>query len=258
MIKVLIVEDEKMASARLQNLLAEYDPEIKVLAHLDSVKNAVQWLMNNPSPELIFMDIQLGDGISFEIFDFIKIDCPIIFITAYNEYAIEAFQVNSVDYLLKPLNKDDLFKAMEKFKTIFGNKVEKQVQEFDLNALKEIINNYKTNYKNRFIIKNGEHLKAVPINNILYFFSREKGTFIQTDDNRRYLLDYTMDQAEKILDPTLFFRINRQYIVSFEAITDMVSYTNSRIKLILQNSTDEKDIIVSREKVSDFKKWLDR
>ena len=253
---VLIVEDEKMAAARLESLLLAYNPEIKILGRLDSVKNAVQWLLSNPGPDLIFMDIQLGDGISFEIFELVKIDCPVIFITAYNEYALKAFQVNSVDYLLKPLNKEDLHRALQKFESRFGKA--QLFEQIDLNVLKKIVSNYETTYKNRFIVKTGEHLKALPVSTILYFFSREKGTFAQTSDNRRYLLDYSLEQVEEMVDPDLFFRINRQFIVSFDCIADMISYTNSRIKLVLKCADDHKEIVVSREKVAAFKKWLDK
>lgn len=258
MIEVLIVEDEKMAAARLKGLLQEYADDIEIVGQIDSVKNTVQWFLNNPQPDLLLLDIHLGDGLSFEIFDLVKIDCPVIFVTAFDEYAIKAFQVNSVDYLLKPLNKEELFKAMEKYRKVFGSKSVSNVEKLDLSILKSIISGYEPTYKNRIIVKTGEHIKALSIQNILYFFSYEKGTFAQTTDNRKYLIDYTMDQTEEMLNPTLFFRINRQYIISFEAIKDMISYTNSRIKVVLQNSTDEKDIIVSREKVGDFKKWLDR
>jgi DNA-binding LytR/AlgR family response regulator len=214
--------------------------------------------MHNTQPDLIFMDIQLGDGISFEIFELVSIQCPIIFITAYNDYAIQAFKVNSIDYLLKPLDKESLFQAMEKYHTLFSQPSRKTKPELGMDVLKELFQSYGTAYKNRFIVKVGEHLKAVQVKDILFFFSREKGTFAQSTDKKRYLLDYTLDQIEQITDPNQFFRINRQYIVKFEAIQDMISYTNSRLRLLLYHAEDHKEVIVSREKVNEFKSWLDK
>ncbi len=256
MIKVMIVEDELMAAARLHTLLKGYHTEIEVLKQVDSVKNAVQWLMANPLPDLIFMDIQLGDGTSFEIFEHVDVSCPVIFITAYNEYAIRAFKINSVDYLLKPLEKVALFAAMDKYMQLFGQPT--GYPAVDMNALKALIGNTAPAYKHRFMVKTGEHLKVIPVADILYFFSRDKGTFAQVKDDRRHLLDYTMDQLEGVLDPAVYFRINRQFIICFDAIKDMISYTNSRIKVVLPNANDLKEIIVSREKVQDFKQWLDK
>lgn len=255
---VLIIEDEKMAADRLQSMLQTYDPQIEVLAQLDTVKRAVAWLLTQAHPDLIFMDIQLGDGISFEIFELVSIGCPVIFVTAYNEYAIQAFKVNSVDYLLKPLDKESLIQALEKYRKLFGQPDQKQLPAPGIEALKQLVQSYGTSYKNRFIVKVGEHLKAVQVSHILYFFSREKGTFAQTNDKKRFLMDYSLDQVEQRVDPNRFFRINRQYIVSFEAIHDIISFSNSRLKLLLPYAEDLKEIVVSREKVAEFKTWLDK
>jgi two-component system, LytTR family, response regulator len=257
--KVVIIEDEQMAANRIKALLAAYDSDIEIIAHLDSVKKSAQWLLNNPHPSLIFMDIQLGDGISFEIFELVKITCPIIFITAYNEYAIQAFKVNSVDYLLKPLNKESLYQALEKYKKLFSHATPIQnMPEISLDVLTQLMGSFNKSYKNRFIVKVGEHIKAIAVRDILYFFSREGGSFLQCNDKKRYLLDLTMDQIEQQVNPATFYRINRQYLVSFEAIRDIISYSNSRLRLDLLQAEDQKEIIVSREKVSDFKEWLDK
>ena len=256
--KVVIIEDEQMAANRLISLLTSYSSEMEVVAHLDSVKKSAQWLLNNPAPDLIFMDIQLGDGISFEIFELVNIQSPIVFITAYNEYAIQAFKVNSIDYLLKPLNKENLYAALEKYKKLFGQSTVKKTQEINMDVLTQLLGSFGNSYKNRFIVKVGEHLKAVQVTDILYFFSREGGTFLQCKDKKRYLLDLSMDQIESQVNPATFFRINRQYLISFEAIMDIISYSNSRLKLILQHAEDHKEVIVSREKVGDFKGWLDK
>lgn len=256
--KIVIIEDEPLAANRLISLLKAYSEDVEILAHLDSVKKSAQWLLNNPVPDLIFMDIQLGDGVSFEIFGIVNIQCPIIFITAFNEYAIQAFKVNSVDYLLKPLDKEHLYQALEKYKKLFGQTPARKTPELSLEAISQILGSYGQSFKNRFIVKVGEHIKAVAVADILYFFSREGGTFLQCKDKKKYLLDYTMDQIEQQVNPAHFFRINRQYLVSFEAILDIITYSNSRLKLSLLHAEDHKEVVVSREKVGDFKGWLDR
>lgn len=254
--RVLIIEDEKMAADRLTTLLHAYDASTDVLAQIDSVKKAVAWLLGNPPPDLILMDIHLGDGISFEIFELASVQSPVIFVTAYNEYAIQAFKVNSVDYLLKPLDKDSLFRALDKYRNLFRQSAPQPAWNADV--LRQLVESYGHSYKNRFIIKIGEHLKAVQTDEILYFFTRERGTFAQTTGQRRYLLDHTLDQVEQLVDPKQFFRINRQYLVRFEAIDDMVAYSNSRLRLLLKHADDHAEVVVSREKVNQFKAWLDR
>jgi two-component system LytT family response regulator len=248
---VVIVEDEKPAARHLQRLLENMG--ISVIAHLESVKNSAKWLANNPSPDLIIMDIQLGDGLSFEIFEIVEVACPVIFVTAFDQYAIEAFKVNSIAYLLKPIEPDELGRALEgysKMKAIFNSKEGK-------NQLKEAQSTIHSNYKTRFVIKVGAHLKTVAVADVLYFFSQDKATFLKTKDARSYVIDYTMDQLEEIVDPASFFRISRKYLVDIKAIEDIVSFTNSRLLLQLTH-LKERDAIVSREKVSEFKAWLDR
>jgi DNA-binding LytR/AlgR family response regulator len=253
MISVLIVEDEPQAANRLENLIGEVDPEIKVLAKLDSIKQSVKWITENQSPSLIFLDIQLGDGISFDIFDKVDVSCPVIFTTAYNEYALKAFKVNSIDYLLKPIDKQELKTAIDKFKKIGPGNASNKMMESISSAMAMLTKKYKS----RFLIKVGEHLRYIETSEILFFFSLEKTTFAQTRDGRKHIVDYTMEQLEGILDPARFFRISRKYTVASDSIQDMISFTNSRLRLVLSTS-DDKEIIVARERVQEFKEWLDR
>jgi DNA-binding LytR/AlgR family response regulator len=251
MIQVLIIEDEPHAADRLKQLISSLKPEIKVIDTLESVRQSVSWLKANPMPSLIFLDIHLADGISFEIFDQVEVTCPIIFTTAYDAYALKAFSVNSIDYILKPIDRNDLQRSLDKFTRMSGT-AEKMMESISL-AVEMLTKKYKT----RFVIKVGEKLKSVEVNDILFFYSLDKTTFAQTGEGRKHIIDFNMDQLEGLLDPSRFFRINRKYLVSVDSIHDMISYTNSRLKLVLKTSTDD-DIIVARERVQDFKYWLDR
>ena len=254
--KILIAEDESMAAKRLTRLLLEIQPDIEILATLDSVKRVSKWLNENESPDLVFLDIQLADGLSFEIFEKATITAPVIFATAFDEYAIQAFKVNSVDYLLKPINPEDLKKALDKFRQHYQVKEVSQ-PAFDLSMIERAMTMMTKQYKERFVVKIGEHIKTVDTTDALYFFSQEKATFLQVADNKRFIIDYTLEQVEQLVDPKRFFRINRKYLVSLDAVKDIVTYSNSRLRLILKD-TDDMDAIVSRDKVQDFKKWLDR
>ena len=246
----LIVEDEKVAAVRLSGLIKKYDPTIDILGIVQSVKNAVQWINTHQTPDLIFMDIQLADGLSFEIFEQTIVKTPVVFTTAYDEYALKAFKVNSIDYLLKPVDFNELKNAIEKFKANHSPK-EIPVPVFD-----NILQSLTKNYKNKFVIKVGEHIKVFSTEEIQCFFSMEKSTFLQNNSGRDYAISYSLDQLEDLLDPSRYFRINRKFIVSLTAITDIVSYSNSRLRVKLQ-SNESDELIVSREKVQDFKKWLE-
>jgi DNA-binding LytR/AlgR family response regulator len=252
--KILIVEDERQAAQLLENLIKELEPQWMVLEKLDAVTSAVRWLNQNSSPDLIFMDIQLADGISFEIFDICQVNTPVIFTTAYNEYALKAFKVNSIDYILKPIDKDELRSALEKFKRLNGQPI---LQSKMLESIGHAMNMLTRKYKERFMIKVGEHLKTIDVSAILYFYSHEKTTFCCTAEGRSFILDFTLEQLEEMIDPHQFFRINRKYMVSSSAIQDILNYTNSRLRLVLKGSSDN-DVIVAREKVQEFKNWLDR
>lgn len=254
--KVIIVEDEQLAANRLEKLLLNSSRKIEVLAKLDTVKRVVEWLELYKSPDLIFMDIQLADGLCFEIFDLVEVNCPVIFTTSYDQYAIRAFKVNSIDYILKPLDPGELYNAINKFEFLANNYSEKSSPEAQ--ALQEAIKMLKQeSYKERFIVKIGEHIKSIAIEDINHFSSEEKTTFANTSQNRKYVLDYTLDQLTEIIDPSRFFRISRKYIVAIDGFEDIISYSNNRLKIHLKND-NTMDAIVSRERVQGFKRWLDR
>ncbi|MBN3035995.1 MAG: response regulator transcription factor [Bacteroidales bacterium] len=251
--KVLIIEDERPAAEMLRKMILGLDPEADILKSIDSVKGSVEWFQKNPLPDLVFMDIQLGDGLSFEIFERIHVPCPVIFTTAYDEYAIRAFKVNSLDYLLKPVNPDELEAALEKYRLHYVNRTweKDRVPE----AMKKVIQWLSGKYKKRFVIRFGEHFRTVETDQILYFHSYEKATFLHTADDHNYVVDHSLDQLESMLDPGMFFRINRKYIVSMQSIRDIIIYSNSRLKLELLHCKDP-DTIVARDKVNRFKSWL--
>lgn len=250
---ILIVEDEPRAAAHLAHLIRQARPGAQVTATIDSVKRTIEWLEHSPSPDLIFMDIELGDGRSFEVFEQVAVRSPVVFTTAYDEFALRAFKVNSIDYLLKPVTKEDLIAAFTKYDTLTRSVTAPSVQE----SIGLVMQMLAKKYKERFIIKTGERLRQVNVKDILFFFSLEKATFAQTNDGRKHILDFTLDQIEGLVDPAQFFRINRKYVVCSEAIHDMVSHVNSRLKLLLRGC-DDKDIIVARERVQLFREWLDR
>ncbi len=251
---VIIIEDEEQAAQRLETLVKSIVPEVKVWAKLDTVKGAVEWFAGNPQPDLIFMDIQLADGISFLIFEQCEVKSPVIFTTAYDEYALKAFKVNSIDYILKPVDKNELESAVKKFK---GLTMSSQSQSTLMANIGEAVKMLTRKYKSRFVVKVGEHLRTIEITDVQYFYSQDKTTFCVTREGRNIILDYTLEQLEEMLDPEKFYRINRKYLVCSDAIQDIISYTNSRLKLLLKASSDT-DIIVARERVQEFKTWLDR
>lgn len=250
MITALIIEDEKLAARRLLKLLSIYDIEIKATLH--SLSEAKNWLDNYKHPDLILLDIQLSDGLSFELFKHRNITSAIIFTTAYDEYALKAFKVNSIDYLLKPIDKNELKLAIEKFK------VQHQKPSFSFEDLKSIFNGnlQEQNYKERFTVKVGEHLKVFETEEIDCFLSQHKTTYLVTKHGRQYPLEKSLEEVDGLLSPKTFFRINRTYIININALKDIISYTNSRLKVVL-NQNLEDDLIVSRERVKDFKGWLD-
>lgn len=249
--KVLIIEDEQPAAHKLIRLLEEANKQIEVIDVLASIEQTINWLAVHPGPELIFMDIQLEDGISFEIFETCKIQTPVIFTTAYDEYALKAFKVNSIDYLLKPIAPDDLKAALDKFNVLHR-------QQANYSRLESIISQLQPKTKERFLIKIGEHYRSVQTLSIHCFFIMERNTFIQTDTGKTYPIDYSLDRIEQLVDPGQFFRINRNFIVNFSAIQDILIYSSVRLKIILNGWTEKEDILVSRERVTEFKKWMDR
>lgn len=248
---VIIVEDEKPAARLLQRKLARLGIQAGTMLH--SVEEAVEWFTHNPHPDLIFLDIQLSDGLSFEIFEAVPIKSAIIFTTAYDEYALRAFKLNSIDYLLKPIDEDDLEAAVNKYRQ---RAPQPQAPALDFDQIRRMLSgSAEKTYKKRFTIKMGQHLKMVNVEDAECFYSENKGTYIHTADNRDYLLETTLEQLENELDPAEFFRVSRKFIVSMKAIKDIVVYTNSRLKVILP-SYKEDEVIVSRERVAEFKEWL--
>jgi len=253
MINILIIEDEEPAANRLKKMVEELEPGAHVLDNIVSVSSAIAWFQQNPSPDLIFSDIQLSDGLSFEIFKNVEVQCPVIFVTAYDQYAIDAFKVNSIDYLLKPIKKDDLEAALNKFKKL--SKGGGEPAALDIHKVLEVFNQPKTEYKTRFIVRYGEHIKTIKIEDVAYFYTEDKINFLTTNEGRRYTIDYNLDALESMLDPKVYFRINRQFIISIHAISEMFSYSKSRV-LVKLNPPAKHETIVSTERSGDFKLWL--
>ena len=250
--RVIIIEDEKPSARRLQRLLQSINIEAEALLH--SLEESIEWFKNNVHPDLIFLDIQLSDGLSFEIFETIEIKSAIIFTTAYDEYALQAFKLNSIDYLLKPIDEEDIAAAVSKYK---GRLPKKQNVSIDFEDIKKLLIDPKAKtYKKRLSVKVGQHLKLINIDKIECFYSENKGTYLHTKDGRNYLIDKSLEELGDDLEPNVFFRINRKFYININAIHDIISYTNSRLQIKLF-SYDESDVIVARERVRDFKKWLE-
>ncbi len=251
---VLIIEDEVPAAEKLERYLKRYDQEIEVLDKLNSVQSSVEWLKDHQErADLIFMDIQLLDGKSFDIFDRIRIHKPIIFITAFDEYAIDAFRVNSIDYLLKPITFTDLTASLEKFDDLKRNLGSNHKTDIDINAVLSHLQ--QKSYKNRFMVKLGEHIKSITTDKVAFFYAEGRNVYLVTDENRKFIIDFKLEDLEEMLDPKVFFRANRSFVLNIDGITDVVVYSNSRLKVVPRLDFD-KEIIVSREKVHAFKDWF--
>lgn len=249
---VIIIEDEKPAARRLSRLLSELGVEVSTMLH--SVEESILWFNENEHPDLIFLDIQLSDGLSFEIFETIEIKSAIIFTTAYDEYALQAFKLNSIDYLLKPIDDEELEVAVKKYRNL---KPEPEKLALDFEDIKKLlVNPLEREYKKRFTARVGQHLKIINADEVECFYSENKGTYAATLDGRNYLLDITLENLENELEPKTFFRVSRKFYVNINHIKDIVSYTNSRLQIKV-NRYNEQEIIVSREKVKDFKLWLE-
>lgn len=251
---VLIFEDEKLASERLIELLKELRPSMEVVGSVKSVEAAVLWLQNNDQPDLIISDIQLLDGTSFEIFSQVEVTCPVIFTTAYDQYAIKAFEVNSVDYLLKPIGQDKLEAALVKFEAKATSDTN---NGFDIEQIRSLLGSSTPEYKSRFLVKVGQRIRAIPIEKVAYFFSRDKLTYIVTFDNQKYPIDQTLEELEGLINPKDFFRVNRKFVVHFNSVADIHPYFKGRVKLGLSPHIEE-EIVVSSEKTPVFKRWLDQ
>jgi DNA-binding LytR/AlgR family response regulator len=253
--KVLIIEDEIPAAEKLQRYLVKYDPSIEVLAHLTTVIDSVAWLQDKQDTvDLIFMDIQLMDGLSFQIFQQISIRKPVIFITAFNEFALDAFKVNSIDYLLKPITFTDLSTSLKKLETL-REQLQWNTQKTE--QLQEVFATPKSrDYKSRFMVKLGDHIRSITTDQISSFYADGRDVHLVTTQSRKFIIDYTLETLEDLLDPATFFRINRTFILNINSIKDVIVYSSSRLKITLTQDFD-KEIIVSREKVGDFKEWFD-
>lgn len=249
--RALIIEDEAIAADRLKQLLHKMDESIQVIAILESVEASVNWLLNQAAPELIFMDIQLDDGICFEIFESIEFDTPVIFTTAYDQYAIRAFKVNSVDYLLKPIELTALSAAIEKYRSLFS---EKPAFNEKINLLYQQMFRH---HKERFFVRSGAHFHSVTTKEISCFFIENRCTFFKTSSGKRYAIDSSLEQVQQKIDPARFFRVNRHYIVNIDAIADMTGYSSQRLKLQLK-IPDAAELVVSRDRLQAFKEWLNR
>lgn len=248
---IIIIEDEKPAARLLQRKVEKLG--MKVTKMLHSVEESIAWFQNNSHPDLIFLDIQLSDGLSFEIFEQIEIKSAVIFTTAYDEYALRAFKLNSIDYLLKPIDEEELSTAISKFKNQFQKNM---ISSLDFEAIKRmLVNPVEKEYKKRFSVKIGQQLKVISIDEVECFYSENKGTYIHTLDNRDYLVDTTLEIIETELNPKEFYRVNRKFIIPLKTIKEIQVYTNSRLKISLSTFKAD-DIIVARERVSDFKNWI--
>ncbi len=253
---VLIVEDEELAVKKLQKLIADADASLHVVGIAASIEESVDWLNANPTPDLIFMDIELADGQSFEIFEQVDVQSTVIFTTSYDEYALQAFKVNSIDYLLKPIQKEDLQRSLKKLRDLRGGQptdppafsIEKLIKELQLQQ-------QPVEFRKRFLVRQGQRLLSIETHDIAYFFTDERFSFFRTHANQKFLVDYTLDELSDNLDPQHFFRISRSVIVTHQAVEQIQPYFGNRLSLILHPVFD-KEAIVSREKVSDFKKWM--
>ncbi len=256
---ILIVEDEDLAVKKLQKTLAAVDKEANVIGISDSIKGTVEWLQQNPPPDLILMDIELADGQSFEIFNLTEIKSPVIFTTSYDEYALKAFKVNSIDYLLKPVQKEELEAALNKYRQMKKTYSSRNTTADGLNLdsiLKELQHKLQPKeYRKRFLVKHAQKLVSIEIDDIGYFFSDGRLNFFKTTDNKKFVVDYTMDELEEMLDPEKYFRISRSFYVSAGSIDKIDDYFGNRLILQLKPAVD-KEALVSREKVTDFKKWM--
>ena len=252
--KVLVIEDEQPASQKLVRLIKKIDASIEIVNIIESVEASINWLLTHTHPELIFMDIQLADGLSFDIFEQVQIKTPVIFTTAYDQYAIKAFKNNGIDYLLKPINIKELKESIDKFKELYQHK---EINNPDFLSLIEVFKNKSESYKKRFTINVGSKIKIINTDDIAYFYSTNKAVFLRTINNKDYDVDYSLNKLENILDPEIFFRINRKYIIRIQSIDELITLSKSRL-LVKLNPPVTEDIIITYQRSGALKKWLNR
>lgn len=248
----IIIEDEKLSADHLCTLLKRVDAEINVIAQFDTVKKSIEAFQKGIKADILFVDIHLADGISFDIFSKISIDVPVIFTTAFDEYAIKAFKLNSIDYLLKPIGIAELKDAVAKFRKVNGHKLSLTLESFV-----DVYHSLNKQYKNRFMVKMGDSINSIKTDEVIHFVAEDGISLLVTQAGKRYPVDYTLDQLETLIDPKLFFRINRKVLIHINAVQKVSSYFNSRLK-INSSLLDEDATIISRERVNDFKLWLDK
>lgn len=252
--KVLILEDESLSAKRASQLLTEYDTSIEVVDTLESIEDAVRWLHQNPEPDLLLLDIHLSDGLCFRLFEQVEVKSPVIFTTAYEQYALQAFKTNSIDYLLKPLDKADLMKALTKYHSLQHDR--RVLSQGEVLQIRNALQTINKKYKNRFLVKFGDTIQFKNVEEIAYFFADDKHVYLVTQEGRKFLIDYNLESLEELLDPHLFFRVNRKLIVHIEAVQKVKSLLNSRLQVFLKPAFDQ-DIYVSKERNPEFKVWLD-
>ncbi|RKN81142.1 LytR/AlgR family response regulator transcription factor [Ulvibacterium marinum] len=248
--KIVIIEDEHLAAEKLERYLLKYNKDIEVLIKLSSLETAIPWIgEHQETVDLFFMDVQLTDGLSFEIFSAVSVKKPVIFTTAFDEFAIDAFKVNSIDYLLKPITFTDLSKALKKLKSL-------REQFSQYTEISPLVQLGKKSYKDRFLVRIGNHIHSIPTESIGYFYAEGRDVYLRRTNGKKYLIEYTLESLEELLDPKKFLRTNRSFVVHINAIEDVVVYANRRLKLTLSPKT-ENELIVSREKVAQFKLWFE-
>lgn len=250
-LKIVIIEDEAVAAQRLASLLHEIAPDISVMARLDSIASAVPWFMNNTA-DLIFADIQLADGLCFSIFEQVNVNIPVIFTTAYDQYTIKAFRLNSIAYLLKPIGRSDLEESLEKYETL------RSIFSIDFDRLLENMQGREPGYKKRFLITYGDRIRKVETSEIAWFHALEKSVFMRTFQDQSFPVDFTLDRLETMLDPDKFFRINRRYLISMESIVNMTLWSRSRILIELKPAAGKDEAVVSIDRAAEFRRWLNQ
>ncbi|TNE64689.1 MAG: response regulator transcription factor [Bacteroidetes bacterium] len=252
--KVFIIEDEYLGKERLVRLLQEVDPETEVLGHAESVRSSVQWLQHNPEPDLLFVDIELADGQSFEIFSQVEVQAPMIFTTSYDEYALQAFKVHSLDYLLKPIQREELKRALDKYRQLKARF--ERPASIDMENLVREIQKGGQEYRQRFLVKQGQRWLSIETHEIAWFMADGKICFLKTWDNRRFIVDYSLEELATMLDPALFFRANRSYIVHARAVKSIDPHLGGKLILQLTPLSDGASVVVSKEKATEFKVWM--
>lgn len=255
---ILIIEDEELAIEKLTNTLQTVEPTAKVVGTVTSIQASVNWLLAHPTPDIILMDIELSDGQSFEIFRLVEVKSPVIFTTSYDEYAIKAFKVNSIDYLLKPIEEEDLKAALDKYHYLEEKQISRSSAAFDVSKL---IDELKTQlqpsrYRNRFLVRQGQQLISVEVTDIAYFFVEGRLTYFMTWNKHKYVVDYALEELEQMLDELQFFRANRAYLIHIRSVQRIHNYFNGKLKLQLNPGREIDDVVVSREKAVEFKEWM--